>query len=92
MPSFTVEFDDNETMPERIVLMAADLGITPEMLIRRALAEHLDGFGLRDVPPGIKVKTLQEFLVESGVLKGTNPVRKEDEPCGLLPSPNQGTS
>ena len=45
---FTVSFSDNETMPERIEAMAADLGITSEMLIRRALAEHLGGYGLQE--------------------------------------------
>ena len=52
---FTVSFSDNETMPERIEAMAADLGITSEMLIRRALAEHLGGYGLQEVPLGTKV-------------------------------------
>ena len=69
MRQIIVEFDDNETMPERIAAMAADLGITPEMLVRRALAEHLDGFGLRKLPVGFKATTLKEFLIGSGVLK-----------------------
>lgn len=62
---FTVSFSDNETMPERIEAMAADLGITSEMLIRRALAEHLGGYGLQEVPLGTKVKNLTEFLIHS---------------------------
>jgi len=82
---FTVSFSDNETMPERIEAMAADLGITSEMLIRRALAEHLGGYGLQEVPLGTKVKNLTEFLIHSGVLK---PGTGEDE-LGLT-APRQG--
>ena len=66
---FTVSFSDNETMPDHIEAMAAELGITPEMLIRRALAAHLGEYGLQEVPPGVKVKSIPEFLVYSGVLK-----------------------
>ena len=82
---FTVSFSDNETMPERIEAMAADLGITSEMLIRRALAEHLGGYGLQEIPLGTKVKSLTEFLIHSGVLK---PGTGEDE-LGLT-APRQG--
>ena len=76
---FTVSFADNETMPDCIEAMAADLSITPEMLIRRALAAHLGEFGLQEVPPGVKVRSITDFLIHSGVLKpGT---AGEDERC-----------
>jgi hypothetical protein len=75
---FTVSFADNETMPDCIEAMAADLSITPEMLIRRALAAHLGEYGLQEVPSGVKVKSITEFLIHSGVLK---PGTGEDEQC-----------
>ncbi len=82
---FTVSFSDNETTPEHIEARAAELGITPEMLIRRAIAEHLGDYGLQELPPGAKVKNLTEFLSHSGVLK---PGTGEDE-LGLT-APRQG--
>jgi hypothetical protein len=82
---FTVSFSDNETTPEHIEARAAELGITPEMLIRRAIAEHLGGYGLQEVPPGVKVKNLTDFLIHSGVLK---PGTGEDELCSRSRSPS----
>lgn len=76
--SFSVSFSDNETMPEHIESRAAELGITPEMLIRRAIAEHLGDYGLQEVPPGQKIKSLTDFLIHSGVFK---PGTGEDELC-----------
>ena len=52
MPTvFTVTFSDNETTPEHIESRAAELGITPEMLIRRAIAEHLEDYGHKSCRP-----------------------------------------
>ena len=84
---FTVSFSDNETTPNHIESMAAELGITPEMLIRRAIAEHLGDYGLQEVPPGAKVKSLTDFLMHSGVLK---PGTGQDELCLRSKSPRQG--
>lgn len=75
---FTVSFSDNETAPDHIESMAAELGITPEMLIRRAIAEHLGEYGLQEVPPGGKIKNISDFLTHSGVFK---PGTGEDERC-----------
>lgn len=65
----------------------AGLPVTPEMLIRRALAEHLGDYGLQEVPPGVKVKNITEFLIHSGVLK---PGTGEGELCLSSKSPRQG--
>jgi hypothetical protein len=85
---FTVSFSGNETMPERIEAMAAELDITPEMLIRRAISAHLGGYGLQEIPPGAKPKTLTEFLILSGVLK---PGTGEDE-LGIPSRPSSRSS
>ena len=88
MPTvFTVTFSDNETTPEHIESRAAELGITPEMLIRRAIAEHLGDYGLQEVPPGQKIKCLTDFLIHSGVFK---PGTGEVELCARSQSPDQG--
>lgn len=86
---FTVSFSDNETMAEHIEAMAADLGITPEMLIRRALAEHLGDYGLKEVPEGAKINSITELLIHSGVFK---PGAGEDELCLNLNPPARGKS
>ena len=85
---FTVSLSDNKTTPDHIESMAAELGITPEMLIRRAIAEHLGDYGLQEVPPGAKVKSLADFLSHSGVLK---PGTGEGDLCLSSKSPRPGT-
>ena len=82
---FTVSFSDSETTLEHIEARAAELGITPEMLIRRAIAEHLGDYGLQEVPPGAKVKSLTDFLMHSGVLQ---PGTAQDELCLSSKSPS----
>lgn len=69
MRSITVEFDDNETLPERIDAMASEQGISPQMLVKRAIVEHLGTYGLQSVPPDFKPSTLCELFVKSGILK-----------------------
>ncbi|GAB1424489.1 hypothetical protein MASR2M16_17230 [Thauera terpenica] len=84
---FTVSFSDNETTPEHIEARAAELGITPEMLIRRAIAAHLGEYRLQEVPPGTNVKSITDFLMHSGVLK---PGTEQDELCLSSKSPRPG--
>lgn len=67
--SFTVEYDDNESMPDRIEAMASELGITPQMIIRRALADHVGAYGLKERREGFEPTTLYDLWVEVGILK-----------------------
>ena len=69
MRSITIDFDDNETLPDRIDALASELGITSQMLVKRAIVEHLGAYGLHSVPSDFKPTTLNELFVKSGVLK-----------------------
>ena len=69
MRKYIIEFDDRDTMPERLEAMAKEHGITPEYLIHRAIGEHLGGYGLSDLPPDFKAKNLDEFFVAAGAMK-----------------------
>lgn len=81
--SFTVEYDDEETMPEMIEAMATELGITPQMIIRRALADHLGAYGLKEPRVGFHPTNLHDLWVEVGILK--QPVKGESDAIAQIP-------
>lgn len=55
-------------MPDRLEELSAKLGITPEQLIRRFIAEGMAGINSNNEPaePGI---SLEDFLLKNGVWK-----------------------
>lgn len=55
-------------MPDRLEELSAKLGITPEQLIRRFIAEGMAGINSNNEPaePGV---SLEDFLLKNGVWK-----------------------
>lgn len=68
MPTFKVRFNERSTMPDRIERRAAELGITPEQLIKRMISEGMMHYDCDD-GPAIAGESLDDFLVKNGVLK-----------------------
>lgn len=73
MKQFVICFDERDTAPDRIEQIAADLGITPEQLIKRFIVD-----GLAAIEPvtgeAIPEENLEDFLIKNGALKA----RSED--------------
>lgn len=71
MPSFTIHFDDSDTMPARLYARAKELDIPVDVLIQRAIVEHLGVYGLP--PPDISREpaNLKELFKAHGLLKST---------------------
>lgn len=72
MPTLKIEFQDNETTPDRIAALAQEHGISPEDLIKRAINDYLGDYGLKDPPEGFRPKTLTELFIATGVYKPTD--------------------
>lgn len=66
MPSFTVTFDERETLPDRLVAEAESLGLTAEQLIKRYIVQCLPIINRGETIPG---ETLDDLFVKNGVLK-----------------------
>lgn len=67
MPSYLITFSDRETVGDKLQVMAEELDITVELLIKRFICEGLiDTYG---EGPCIPTNTLDDFLVKNGVLK-----------------------
>lgn len=69
MPTLKIEFDDDDTTPDRIAAIARDNGISSEQLVQRAIAQYLGEFGLKPLSEGSKPQSLQALFEETGVLK-----------------------
>lgn len=69
MSQITLRFRDEETTLERLSSLAAELDITPEEWIHRAIAKDLGDYGLKPVPVGLQPKSLPELFEAVGVLK-----------------------
>jgi hypothetical protein len=65
MPSFTVTFDERETLPDRLAAEAESLGITVEQLIKRYIVQCLPINRGETIP----ASTLDDLFVKNGVLK-----------------------
>lgn len=65
MPSFTVNFDEREILPDRLAAEAESLGLTVEQLIKRYIVQCLP------IKRGETIlgETLDDFFVKNGVLK-----------------------
>ena len=67
-PSIKLQFHPRATMPERLEARASQLGITTEQLIHRFISD-----GMRDhradFSPAALGTSIEEFLVQNGVLK-----------------------
>jgi hypothetical protein len=65
MPSFTIIFDERETMPDRLAAEAESLNLTVEELIKRYVVQCLPLKGGEAIPG----ETLDDLFVKNGVLK-----------------------
>lgn len=69
MREFFIRFSDDETMPERMESRAAECGITPEHLIRRAISKYMGDYGLKPLPEGFEAKSLRDLFEAHGIFK-----------------------
>lgn len=69
MREFFIRFSDDETMPERIESRAAECGITPEQLLRRAITAYMGDYGLKSPPKGFEAKSLRDLFEGNGLFK-----------------------
>lgn len=68
MKHFKITFCDRDTTPDEVELLASDLDITPEQLIKRFIVAGLVEAN-PDPTSSIPGETLTDFLVKNGVLK-----------------------
>ena len=69
MQQITITFRDDDTLPDRIALMAQAHQTTTQDIIERALSEYLGDFGLKPVPEGFRPKNILELAQAIGVIK-----------------------
>jgi hypothetical protein len=62
---FNLTFDEREVMVEQLRVEAESLGITVEQLIKRFIADAMEG---EDCSPSVPGETLEDFLVKNGAL------------------------
>ncbi len=62
---FNLTFDEREVIVEQLRVEAESLGLTEEELIKRFIADALEG---EDNTPSIPGNTLEDFLVKNGAL------------------------
>jgi len=69
MPQIVINFDDDDTMPDRLRERADEWGISTEAMIHRAINSFMGDYGLKSPPPGFEAKNLREFFHAHGVMK-----------------------
>ncbi|MDP4533482.1 hypothetical protein Q9252_15155 [Marinobacter salarius] len=62
---FNLTFDEREVIVEQLRVEAESLGITEEQLIKRFIADALEG---EDSSPSIPGNTLEDFLIKNEAL------------------------
>lgn len=68
MIHYTISFDDRDTTPDTLEALAAKLGLTSELLIKRFIVDGLTS-GDAGNRPSIPGTSLEDFLVKNGALK-----------------------
>lgn len=68
MPTFTIEFCDTDTVPERVHELARQHGVDEQTMLKRLIVTGLDGYGLsRAQGEDLRdVTTLQELAENIG--------------------------
>lgn len=66
MKSYTITFMDRETLPDKLEVVATDLGISPEQLIKRLIGAAMAEFQ-NNKEASIPGENLRDFLVKNGV-------------------------
>ena len=71
MREYIIQFNERDTLPDRLDEISSKNGISPEEQIRRYIAEGIGSSGLKSVPEEDRQKMthIDEFLVASGALK-----------------------
>ena len=74
MRELTIQFTDEETLPERIEAYAAHHEISVDHAIHRLLIKGLDGFGLRELSDADyqEAQSLEELFERTGITKPKN--------------------
>lgn len=68
MRQFIISFADRDTLPDSIEQVAADLGVTPEQLIKRFIIKGMT-ISDPDQVTAVPGHTLDDFLVKNKLLK-----------------------
>ncbi|PVY76872.1 hypothetical protein C8D92_104103 [Tamilnaduibacter salinus] len=68
MPTYQIHLDERQTLPERLKKKAAELGLTPEQLIRRFIVSGMADDG-SDSEPAIPGEMLEDALIKNDVYK-----------------------
>ncbi|GEM_PF-6697120 len=68
---FIVNFDADSTIPDLVKNKAEEEGITPEMLIKRAISGYLGTYGNVEPQEPQKATSLREFFQDRGLINKT---------------------
>lgn len=68
MPIFHIYYDPRETLPDRIKEKAAELNVTPEMLIKRFIDAGMEGENPKPNPE-VQVTDLDSLFVNLGLMR-----------------------
>ena len=69
MPQIVINFEDDDTMTDRLRERADEWGISIEAMIHRAINGFMGDYGLKSPPPGFEAKNLRELFQANGVIK-----------------------
>ena len=69
MQQITITFSDDDTLPDRLRMMADEIQVPVEALIIRAIDEHLGDKYLKKPPNDIQAKSLGELFQAYGLTK-----------------------
>lgn len=71
MKSISISWDEDDLTFETLIKLAAESGVSPEVVTHRAVAEYLDRYVKSPLidPQAPTAKTLRQLLVNHGVLK-----------------------
>lgn len=72
MQRITLQFQDGDTLPDRVREMAALRQTTPQDIVERALFAYLGDFELKPVPEVFQPKNILELAQARGLFKAVN--------------------
>lgn len=69
MPTLIITFAEADATLDRLSALADELGITPEMLAKRAILQHLGEYMLTEQSTATNPTRLQELFTGVGLMK-----------------------
>ena len=69
MPQIVINYEEDDTMPDRLSERADEWGISTEAMIHRAIDNFMGDYGLKSPPLGFEAKNLRELFQANGVIK-----------------------